>query len=281
MRVQKPTELGVGAVFEFGHEKVRVIALDHEAGPGELLRGIDRRVRFTCPQLLCRADLALVSRTGNAALEVAIRDMLVATGGSLDGDTLAFSDPVDLVFAIERMHQHLVDHEDAWFERLGGIELRIRDHDLVVGSSALVLLAEPTIPALAAWRWMTRRDQTTIPMELLRGIATDIERASEISVRDELVSALDADGPGLGVWIVRGVDAYLLWVDRDTRVGEIVVRKGNEEHRVILERKPTGWECQVEPLTPGRAHFVRGYSLESGTTIHIGSSDKMLVVAIR
>ena len=256
VRVPAPTKLAAGMRLQVGQERIRILELDHVATPGEFTDRVDRRLRLSCPQLLCRAEVSFSSITGSAALHQLVGEQLQSIGVA-GSDTVALADPVELVLALQRLHQcgGFGPH------RAGGIDLRIAQHDVVIGHTALELLAESTVPALSAWRWLMR-SQVIVPPALLRGIALVMPFQAAPQRRAELRAAVEP-GPGLCLWLEHLGNGYLVWVDRPITLGgdgDIVIR--TSEDQLAIRPSPSGWIGNEQPLVAGAQLQVGHCDLE-------------------
>lgn len=276
-RIPGPTALAAGMHIRFGDERIRVVDLDYHAAPGELTRGLDRQLQLSCPPLLCRARISIASMTGSAALEAAVADAIREVG-QLDGDRLRFTDPVELVLALQHLH-HAGATSVGLHRRVCGIELRVSQHALVFGQAALELLAESTVPALTAWRWLTRKDHVLVPPAMLRGLALELRAGPELHA--ELRSSATVSGAGISLVLSTGGDNYLLWIDRritlDDSDGDVVVR-GWRGARLAIEPTPTGWAIRGDrPVMFGTEPVDQ--PLVAGTRVTL-SYGELVVLAI-
>lgn len=261
-RLTEPVAVEVGMKFQFGGgHSVEILDLDFEAPPGELWPGTLRRLRFTCERLHCHAYVRTSSLTRNDALTSATDAMLVGTGGAIAGDTITFTEPGELIFALQRLEEQLEARERT--RQFGDIAIAHRIESITIGSAALELLTEPRLPALAAWKWLTRNELLHLDPVLLRGLAIHMDHLRQDAIREELLASFDAPGAGIRLWIWDGQHGYLYWI---TERGEIISRnRRNDVVKITVERDATGWLARWDNeharLDPG-LNVVVGYAHE-------------------
>jgi len=199
-RVVEASELAVGARIQIGELTLRVVALDHEAGDGELTGAITRTARLASPGVTCTLDLRITSATGSAHAELALDALL----RGLDA-----ADPVGAIAAYRAFAERSR-------EPIGAVHFRVTLVRLELDANAIALLAEPAPPAQAMWDWLwlDDRDALLAPAANIVGI---VRTHPPDDVPPPALVAAAPPAPLL-VWIRRGPVGQLARIDRAQRL---------------------------------------------------------------